>query len=202
MNFDYIQDVEPETEELRKLFSSIYTHLTEAENCYWSRPQECGRMLQETAEEICQIYNAFYQIGFTEKDLLEDYLCYTGEDEHNVMVSRFLSVVRQSQRDRLEWLRVWGDECIFFEEHPEEIEANQDKLYLNVKKMMNYILETTREMCEKLYGMEGLKELSFQEQILPGYVSPDEMEEREEKARQKAKAEKKGFFSRLKKKGM
>ena len=50
------------------------------------------------------------------------------------MVSRFLSVVRKEQRDRLEWLRVWGDECVFMEENPDQIRHNADKLYLNVKK--------------------------------------------------------------------
>ena len=50
------------------------------------------------------------------------------------MVSRFLSVVRKEQRDRLEWLRVWGEECDIMEENPDQIRHNADNLYLNVKK--------------------------------------------------------------------
>ena len=81
-----------------------------------------------------RIYNGYYEIHFPESATLEDYLCYTGDDDHNAMVSRFLSVVRKEQRDRLEWLRVWGDECVFMEENPDQIRHNADKLYLNVKK--------------------------------------------------------------------
>ena len=64
------------------------------------------------------------------------------------MVSRFLSVVRKEQRDRLEWLRVWGDECVFMEENPDQIRHNADKLYLNVKKMMVYMMEVFKFVPE------------------------------------------------------
>ena len=53
-----------------------------------------------------------YKRQFPESATLEEYLCYTGDDDHNAMVSRFLSVVRKEQRDRLEWLRVWG--CLLY----------------------------------------------------------------------------------------
>ena len=78
-------------------------------------------MLRKATEKICRIYNGYYEINFPESATLEEYLCYTGDDDHNAMVSRFLSVVRKEQRDRLEWLRVWGDECVFMEENPDQI---------------------------------------------------------------------------------
>lgn len=96
------------------------------------------------------------------------------------MVSRFLSVVRKEQRDRLEWLRVWGDECVFMEENPDQIRHNADKLYLNVKKMMVYMMEVTKEMCTRIDHMENLQGRSFADDILPGYQSEEELEALEE----------------------
>ena len=125
---------------------------------------------------------------------LEDYLCYTGDDDHNAMVSRFLSVVRKEQRDRLEWLRVWGDECVFMEENPDQIRHNADKLYLNVKKMMVYMMEATKEMCLRIDHMENLQGRSFADDILPGYQSEEELEALEE---QRQKEQRKSFWSSL-----
>lgn len=196
MNFDYIKEAEPETEELRQLYDRLYNHLLEAENLYWSKPQKSGRYLRKATEEVCQIYNLYYEIGFAPQAELEDYLCYTKEEEHNVMVSRFLSVIRKEQRDHLEWLRVWGDECIFMDTNPEEIVRNSDKLYLNVRKMMSSMLNVTKEMCRKLNHMEGLENIRFQEEILPGYVSVEEQEELELQRQQEEKA-KKGIFAKL-----
>lgn len=136
MNFDYIKEAEPSTDDLRQLYDSLYQNLEKAEELYWTKPQRCGMMLRKATEKICRIYNGYYEINFPESATLEEYLCYTGDDDHNAMVSRFLSVVRKEQRDRLEWLRVWGDECVFMEENPDQIRHNADKLYLNVKKMM------------------------------------------------------------------
>ena len=97
------------------------------------------------------------------------------------MVSRFLSVVRKEQRDRLEWLRVWGDECVFMEENPDQIRHNADKLYLNVKKMMVYMMEATKEMCTRIDHMENLQ-------------SEEELEALEE---QRQKEQRKSFWSSL-----
>ena len=119
MNFDYIKEAEPSTDDLRQLYDSLYQNLEKAEELYWTKPQRCGMMLRRATEKICRIYNGYYEIHFPESATLEDYLCYTGDDDHNAMVSRFLSVVRKEQRDRLEWLRVWGDECVFMEENPD-----------------------------------------------------------------------------------
>ena len=191
MNFEYLKEAEPGTEELKNLYQSLYSHLEKAEEVYWSRPQKCGMLLRKAAEEICRIYNSYYEIGFSESATLEDYLCYTKEDAHNVMVSRFLSVIRKEQRDHLGWLRVWGEECIFLEENPEEIRHDSDKLYLNVKKMMVSMLVVTKEMCQKLNHMENLEHYVFMDNILPGYQTEEEIEELE---RQKEKEKKKGLF--------
>lgn len=156
-------------------------------------------MLRRATEKICRIYNGYYEIHFPESATLEDYLCYTGDDDHNAMVSRFLSVVRKEQRDRLEWLRVWGDECVFMEENPDQIRHNADKLYLNVKKMMVYMMEATKEMCLRIDHMENLQGRSFADDILPGYQSEEELEALEEQwqKEQRKKEQRKSFWSSL-----
>lgn len=194
MNFDYIQDVKPETEELTGLFQSLYHTLQNAEELYWDKPQKSGRLLRKATEEICHIYNVYYEIGFSRTASLEDYLCYTKDEAHNMMVSRFLSVVRSEQRDRLEWLRVWGDECVFMDANPDEIAATQDKLYLNVKKMMVHMMECTREMCIKIYKLSGLESYSFHEEILPGYLSEEEKEQLEEERQMEERKKRFSFF--------
>ncbi len=199
MNFDYILNAKPKTAELAELYKTLYKDIEKAENLYWSEPQKSGMLLRKAAEKICQIYNSYYEIGFSKNAILEDYLCYTAEDEHNVMVSRFLSSVRNEQRDRLEWLRVWGDECIFMDGNPSEISQSQDRLYLNVKKMMSHMLDATREMCTRIDGMDNLEKKIFDERILPGYMTEEERMNLEE---QKKKEEKKGIFSFWKKNNM
>lgn len=194
MNFDYLKDAEPNTEELKNLYEALYSHLEKAEEVYWSKPQKCGMLLRKAAGEICRIYNTYYDIGFPESATLEDYLCYTKEDAHNVMVSRFLSVIRKEQRDHLEWLRVWGDECIFLEENPDEIRHESDKLYLNVKKMMVSMLIVTKEMCQKLNHMENLEQYVFEDTILPGYQTEEEIEQMEEEKKLQEKKQKKKSF--------
>lgn len=191
-NFDYVQSAEPETEELGGLYVELCRKLEQAEAFYWSEPKRCGMMLREAAETICQIYNCCFAVGFPTDTLLENYLCYTGNEEHNRMVSRFLSVIRREQRDRLEWLRVWGDECISMAEMPE----NSDKLYLNVKKMMVHMIMVTKEMCEKINHMEGLSGRKFDETVLPGYIAPTERERREKEQEKENKKSKLGFFKR------
>ena len=199
MNFDYIKEAEPSTDDLRQLYDSLYQNLEKAEELYWTKPQRCGMMLRRATEKICRIYNGYYEIHFPESATLEDYLCYTGDDDHNAMVSRFLSVVRKEQRDRLEWLRVWGDECVFMEENPDQIRHNADKLYLNVKKMMVYMMEATKEMCLRIDHMENLQGRSFADDILPGYQSEEELEALEEQRQtiiQKYKQAENDFYSK------
>ena len=199
MNFDYIKEAEPSTDDLRQLYDSLYQNLEKAEELYWTKPQRCGMMLRKATEKICRIYNGYYEINFPESATLEEYLCYTGDDDHNAMVSRFLSVVRKEQRDRLEWLRVWGDECVFMEENPDQIRHNADKLYLNVKKMMVYMMEATKEMCTRIDHMENLQGRSFADDILPGYQSEEELEALEEQRQtiiQKYKQAEDDFYSK------
>ena len=76
--------------------------------------QQSGILFRKTAERICRVYNDYYEIGFPEGTLLEEFLCYTDKEEHNVLVSRFFSMVKD-QRDRLNKLRVLGDDCICWE---------------------------------------------------------------------------------------
>lgn len=194
MNFDYIKDAEPSTDELKKLYASLYENLREAEELYWTKPQKSGMLLRKATEKICRIYNGYYEIGFFDSATLEDYLCYTKDEDHNVMVSRFLSVVRKEQRDRLEWLRVWGDECVFLESNPEQIRHNEDKLYLNVKKMMAQMLEVTREMCMRMNHMENLEHKNFRDDILPGYQTEEEIRKLE---KMKKRETKKNFWNSL-----
>ena len=199
MNFDYIKEAEPSTDDLRQLYDSLYQNLEKAEELYWTKPQRCGMMLRRATEKICRIYNGYYEIHFPESATLEDYLCYTGDDDHNAMVSRFLSVVRKEQRDRLEWLRVWGDECVFMEENPDQIRHNADKLYLNVKKMMVYMMEATKEMCTRIDHMENLQGRSYADDILPGFQSEEELEALEEQRQtiiQKYKQAEDDFYSK------
>lgn len=197
MNFDYIQDAKPETEELKNLYASLYRDLEEAEAVYWSDLKKCAMLLRQVAEKVCHVYNSYYTVGYPEGNTLESYLCYTDDEENNVMVSRFLSVVRTEQRDRLEWIRVWGDECAQMDVSSEMSRENADKLYLNVKKMMVYILDVTREMCEKIDHMEELDGWIFEEDLLPGYLSEEERKKQEKK---QDKENKKSIFSFLRKK--
>lgn len=197
MNFDYIQDAKPQTEELQKLYELLYQDIEKAEDLYWSEPQKCGMRLRKATEKICKIYNSYYNIGFSESASLEDFLCYTDNETHNIMVSKFLSVVRQEQRDYLEWLRVWGDECVFMDEKPEEMNRNDDRLYVIVKRMMTTMMDVTKEVCIRLDHMEDLDDWIFEEHILPGYQTEEEKKEQEELLKKEEK--KKKFLSFFKK---
>ena len=82
----------------------------------------------------------------------------------------------------------------FMEENPDQIRHNADKLYLNVKKMMVYMMEATKEMCTRIDHMENLQGRSFADDILPGYQSEEELEALEE---QRQKEQRKSFWSSL-----
>lgn len=73
MNFDYIKEAEPSTDDLRQLYDSLYQNLEKAEELYWTKPQRCGMMLRRATEKICRIYNGYYEIHFPESATLEDY---------------------------------------------------------------------------------------------------------------------------------
>ena len=82
----------------------------------------------------------------------------------------------------------------FMEENPDQIRHNAVKLYLNVKKMMVYMMEATIEMCLRIDHMENLQGRSFADDILPGYQSEEELEALEE---QRQKEQRKSFWSSL-----
>ena len=82
----------------------------------------------------------------------------------------------------------------FMEENPDQIRHNADKLYLNVKKMMVYMMEATKEMCLRIDHMENMQGRSFADDILPGYQSEEELEALEE---QRQKEQRKSFWSSL-----
>ena len=133
MNFEFIRECRLESDELQAMYDNVLQELERAEHYYWRKPQECGIILRQTTERICRIYNTYYQIGYPGNASLEEFLCYTDENEHNVMVSRFLSVVRKEQRDRLNKLRVLGDDCIWGDgQYAMPFNKSQMVLYYNV----------------------------------------------------------------------
>ena len=150
MNFEFIRECRLESDELQAMYDNVLQELERAEHYYWRKPQECGIILRQTTERICRIYNTYYQIGYPGNASLEEFLCYTDENEHNVMVSRFLSVVRKEQRDRLNKLRVLGDDCIWGEEAPDQGMTFEDRMGQNARHMMETMMEVTKDMCEKI----------------------------------------------------
>ena len=94
MNFDYIKEAEPSTDDLRQLYDSLYQNLEKAEELYWTKPQRCGMMLRKATEKICRIYNGYYEINFPESATLEEYLCYTGDDDQDVYKRQANSYLR------------------------------------------------------------------------------------------------------------
>ena len=82
----------------------------------------------------------------------------------------------------------------FMEENPDQLRHNAAKLYLNVKKMLVYMMEATNEMCTRIDHMENLQGRSFADDILPDYQSEEELEALEE---QRQKEQRKSFWSSL-----
>ena len=150
--------------------------------------------LRRTAEKICRIYNQHYQIGFAKETSLEEFLCYTDNETHNAMVSRFLSVVRKEQRDRLNRLRVLGDDCIWGEEAPDQGMTFEDRMAQNARRMMETMMITVRDMCEKLNKRDDVAGKVFQEEALP-----ESLEEllRERKRRRRQERLEKSWIGKL-----
>lgn len=48
MNFDYIKEAEPSTDDLRQLYDSLYQNLEKAEELYWTKPQRCGMIFAQS----------------------------------------------------------------------------------------------------------------------------------------------------------
>ena len=114
------------------------------------------------------MYNLYYEIGCPQNHSLEQFLCYTQEEAHNMQVSRFLSAVRKEQRDRLNRLRVLGDDCIWGEDAPDRGMPLEDRMAQNVRRMMDTVTETLKSMCARINGRDDLGEIHFMESRLPG----------------------------------
>lgn len=171
MNFEFLKECSLEEPELQKMYEQIAMELERAEDRYWEKPQECGLILRGVAEKICRIYNMYYEIGCPVTYSLEEFLCYTDEETHNAMVSRFLSAVRKEQRDRLNKLRVLGDDCIWGENAPDQGMTYEDRMAQNARRMMETMLELLCEMCGRINKCEGLQEMVFVE---PWHSEPQE----------------------------
>ena len=168
MNFDFLKECQSGTEELGGLLDAVRQDLEAAEQCYFRSPRESGIFLRRAAEKICLIYNAYYELGFPAETSLEGFLCYTGEETHNVAVSRFLSAVRKEQRDRLNKLRVLGDDCIGGEAMPDRGMALPDRMAQNARRMMETVMEVLKELCQRVYKREAAADIFFSEERIHG----------------------------------
>lgn len=195
MNFEFVKECRMESPELQGMYEAISAQLEQAERCYWKAPQECGIILRSVAEKICLVYNSYYQIGCPADTSLEGFLCYTDNDGHNAMVSRFLSVVRKEQRDRLNKLRVLGDDCILGENAPDQGMTFEDRMSQNAKRMMDTMMEVLRDMCGKINKRQDVQNKFFQEAALP--EPKERTEEGEKEAREQEKKEKKSWFDNI-----
>lgn len=167
MNFDFLKTCGTEDGVLREMYDSASGKLEQAEWKYWRNPQECGILLRETAEQVCRIYNYYYQVGYPAGASLEEYLCYTDDDAHNAKVSLFLSVLRKEQRDRLNKLRVYGDDCVLGHEAPDEGMAFEDRMAQNARRMMETMTEVLKDMCRRIDKRTDVEDERFSEERLP-----------------------------------
>ena len=168
MNFDFLKECQSGTEELCGLLDAVRQDLEAAGQCYFRSPRESGIFLRRAAEKICLIYNAYYELGFPAETSLEGFLCYTGEEAHNAAVSRFLSAVRKEQRDRLNKLRVLGDDCMGGEAAPDRGMALSDRMAQNARRMMETVMEVLKELCQKVYKRETAADIFFSEERMSG----------------------------------
>ena len=188
MNFDFLENGTSTPAWMQEKYKKMGQILRDAECLYWEDPRACGILIREAAVEICRVYDRFYEVGFDSGASMEEYLCYTGDDAHNILVSRFLSVVRKEQRDRLTKLRVLGDDCQNGRGE-EEMTEFENRMAGNAKRMMETMMGTLAVMCEKINGQTFAKELRFEEGLIP-----------ERKQKELPKEEKQSFFSKLFKK--
>lgn len=167
-NFGFLRECRMESEELQAMYDAIGEGLERAEREYRKNPRDCGIILRGVAEQICRVYNLYYEIGCPRSNSLEQFLCYTQEEAHNTQVSRFLSAVRKEQRDRLNRLRVLGDDCIWGEDAPDRGMTLEDRMVQNVRRMMDTMTETLKSMCARINGRDDLEDIHFMESRLPG----------------------------------
>lgn len=168
MNFEFWKECKSQHERFRPYYEKMSDLLMEAENCYWESPVKCSQLLQIAAKEICQVYNHFFELDFAEEASLTEMLCYSGDDEHDKKVSKFLCAVSDQQRNQLNQIRVLGEECVFLEANPEHRDAQADKLYLNVKKMMIAMMDCLKHLLLLVEERVDEDELEFDEDKVPG----------------------------------
>lgn len=194
MNFDFFKECRMESPVLQEMYGDIFNDLEEAERRYRKKPRECGVLLRGTAEKICRVYNLYYEVGCPEEASLEEFLCYTDRDEHNAMVSRFLSAVRREQRDRLNRLRVLGDDCILGEKGPDLGMTLEDRMSQNAKHMMETMMEAIKDMCVQINKRDDVYDEFFSEEGLPENCAEGAVESDLEKGRA---AKKKTLLGRI-----
>lgn len=191
MNYSFMMEGEFPDETVRTAYAQIERELEEAERMYWGEPRECGITLRNISEDICRFYNDYYSIGFPAETTLEEFLCYKERESHDVMVSRFLSCVRKEQRDRLNKLRVIGDDCLLGESGPDRGMRYEDRMLQNAERMLDTMMEVIKEMCRKINGRTDVEEYCVYEEKLPGYC------EKQGRFMQEEKTEKASIFSKL-----
>lgn len=167
MNFDFLRECKLEDAQMQEMYDDICRDLEKAEWKYWRAPQECGIILRGVAEKVCRVYNFYYDIGCPVNYALEEFLCYSEEEAHNAQVSYFLSTVRTEQRDRLNRLRILGDDCIWGGEAPERGMPLEERMAQNAKKMMETVMEVLRDMCVKINKRDDVSDVHFLEEELP-----------------------------------
>lgn len=167
MNFEFWKEQKSLNESLQSRYDTIAVLLDEAENCYWESPAKCAKLLQKAANEICFIYNQYFELEFVKEASLSEMLCYSGEEEHDRKVSKFLCAVSDQQRNQLNLLRVLGEESTFLEANPSHRDAQNDKLYLNAKKMMIAMMDCLKHLLKIVEKRNDVEELEFDESELP-----------------------------------
>lgn len=179
MNFDFMMECEIKDPKIKAAYDEIYKELVDAEAHYWKEPQQSGILFRKTAERICRFYNDYYEIGFPEGTLLEEFLCYTDKEEHNVLVSRFFSMVKD-QRDRLNKLRVLGDDCIWGEEGPDRGMEFCDRMAQDAEKMADAMMEVIKDMCRHFNGRTDVDDRLFYIDWVPDYSEEERFPKKEE----------------------
>ena len=92
-------------------------------------------------------------------------------------------MVRKEQRDRLTKLRVLGDDCILGEAGPDQGMSFEDRMSQNAKRMMETMMDVTKDMCEKINKRDDVSDEFFYEEALP--VSREQAKQTETPAGEK-----------------
>ena len=182
MNFDFMMECEIKDPKIKAAYDEIYKELVDAEAHYWKEPQQSGILFRKTAERICRFYNDYYEIGFPEGTLLEEFLCYTDKEEHNVLVSRFFSMVKD-QRDRLNKLRVLGDDFHHGICHLLRILRHTvTKLHSAVRSLFSpdAMMEVIKDMCRHFNGRTDVDDRLFYIDWVPDYSEEERFPKKEE----------------------